>query len=113
MATNTYRQVPQSEVDTHIDDEQGEGINLDCTSTDPDVIWGIGCYIRRSPVKAARRLFKGRPEGYVSAAKALGAYAENKATAMRCRISGNITAAICYERICEDIYEGLPAFARW
>lgn len=43
----------------------------------------------------------------------LANYAANKATAMRNRLDGNIETALQYESICESIYEGLPATARW
>jgi len=91
------------------------GVNLDCCTTDPDVLWEIGRYIEKNPVKAARVLFKWRPEGYVRATRDLGRYAENKATAMRCRLPGGtgVVAAQGYELICDRIYDELPAFARW
>lgn len=43
----------------------------------------------------------------------LANYAANKATAMRSRLDGNIETALKYESICESIYNGLPAAARW
>jgi len=43
----------------------------------------------------------------------LARYAANLATAMRCRLDGNIQNAMKYEAICESIYNKLPEAARW
>jgi flagellar biosynthesis GTPase FlhF len=43
----------------------------------------------------------------------LANYAANKATAMSLRLAGKISAAMTYERICEDIYETLPNEVKW
>jgi len=43
----------------------------------------------------------------------LANYASNKATAMQCRLRGDIQAALMYEGIADRIYDGLPSFARW
>jgi hypothetical protein len=32
---------------------------------------------------------------------------------MLCRELGHIDSALMYERICDQIYDKLPAFARW
>ena len=89
-------------------------LNLD-SMNDPDLIWAIGRYIECNSKRVARILFPWRPKGYVKATKDLGRYAENKATAMRCRLPGGtgIEAARGYELICDHIFDGLPAFARW
>lgn len=55
----------------------------------------------------------GRRPRYTVLAADLGAYAINKATAMRCRERGDITAACVYETICDNIYETLPEDLRW
>jgi len=65
------------------------------------------------PIRFARTLFPDRPKGYVTATIALGCYASNKATAMQCRLRGEIQTAINYEGICERIYNRLPEYARW
>jgi hypothetical protein len=65
------------------------------------------------PIATARRLFADRPTGYVAATKQLGNYAANKATAIKCRLAGDIQAAIVYETICKQIYDFLPTFAKW
>lgn len=65
------------------------------------------------PVKTARKLFPTRPRGYVTATVDLGHYASNKSTAIQCRLTGNIQAALVYEKICETIYKILPDYARW
>ena len=51
--------------------------------------------------------------GYIGAVKALANYASNKATAMQCRLRGDIPAALTYETICDNIYAALPPCARW
>ena len=43
----------------------------------------------------------------------LANYAANKATAMRCRLEGNIQTALKYEQICDRIYNELPEWAKW
>lgn len=43
----------------------------------------------------------------------LAAYAINKATAMRQREQGNVSGALQYERIADDIYRKLPRLAQW
>jgi len=55
----------------------------------------------------------GRRKGGTRIAAQLAAYADNKATAMDCRRRGDITAAQIYEKICDDIYDRLPADLRW
>jgi hypothetical protein len=58
-------------------------------------------------------LFPGRGKGVVTATHNLASYASNKATAMQCRIRGEIESAMMYEGICDRIYAKLPDFARW
>jgi hypothetical protein len=67
----------------------------------------------KSPLKVARYLFPGRPKGYVKVVKGLGAYAINKAVAIQAREDGRINTALKYERICENIFNKLPEWARW
>jgi hypothetical protein len=55
----------------------------------------------------------GRRKGSTRIAALLAAYADNKATAMDCRLRADITAAQIYEKICDDIYNRLPADLRW
>lgn len=88
-------------------------INLDCYSVDPDEL--ISWWSRYSVNQRTRgaELFPERPAGYVRATRDLANYASNKATAMRCRLNGDVGAAMMYESICERIFNGLPAFARW
>jgi len=65
-----------------------------------------------APRTIARRMF-GQERGAVRATKDLHHYAWNKITAMQCRLRGEVTTAVHYEAICDRIYDGLPAFARW
>jgi len=58
-------------------------------------------------------MFPDRPRGYVAATRSLAHYAYNKSTAMRCRLKGDINAALNYEAICERIYDNLPDYAKW
>lgn len=55
--------------------------------------------------------FSGR--GAKRAASDLACYASNKATAMNCRLRGEINTALLYEGICDSIYDNLPEFAKW
>lgn len=43
----------------------------------------------------------------------LGMYAEDKATAMRLRVEGDIPAALSFENACDHTYKKLPDWARW
>jgi len=86
--------------------------NLDCMTTDPDVLWAFAESLR-APRKSAARLFPDKPRGYVRATAQLKAYAYNKATAMRCREKGDVQAASIYETICDRIYSELPEYASW
>lgn len=65
------------------------------------------------PIAFARQLFPNAPKGFVRTTKDLGNYASNKATAMRCRLNGEINTAMSYEIICDRIFDGLPEYARW
>ena len=61
----------------------------------------------------ARAIFPDRPKNYVRVASHLKNYACNKAVAMKCRIDGDINAALVYEGICDRIYNDLPTWAKW
>ena len=70
--------------------------------------------VQRNPVTVARELFPRRWKGYVRGTKDLAAYANNKATAIQCRLRGDIQAALIYEMICDQIYTRLsPYFRTW
>ena len=87
-------------------------INLDCM--DQDDLWTFWSATKGvRPIKAAREAFPERPKGYVTAFKDLGHYAANKATAISCRLAGDVERALSYERIADSIYADLPEFARW
>ena len=51
-------------------------------------------------------------KGYTTIAGNIRNYAVNRYTAMKCRERGDITTALLYERICDDIYKRLPADLR-
>ena len=74
-------------------------------------IWQRSNSVR--PIRFAREMFPTKPAGYVRAARDLGHYVSNKATAMRCRLAGQIQTAVAYEDICDRIYNQLPEYARW
>ncbi len=63
--------------------------------------------------KDAEWLVGDRRKGFTNVAAALANYACNKAVAMSCRISGDITAALIYEQHCDLSYERIPADLRW
>lgn len=52
-------------------------------------------------------------KGSVNTVGLLACYASNKATAMSCRLRGDIQSALVYEGIADNIYQRLPAQARW
>ena len=89
-----------------------DDVNLD--GMFPDDLWAFWQRTNSvRPIAFARQLFPTSPKGYVRAAKDLGNYAANKATAMKLRADGNIPRALDYENICERIYSQLPEYARW
>ena len=63
--------------------------------------------------RVAWQVFPNGGKGTRNATGDLACYASNKATAIACRLRGDIATALSYERICDSIYEGLPAWARW
>ena len=93
--------------------------NLDDMTTDPRVLWDFGIKLERATIRSkesfanAQRLFGRTDTAARKAARSFGHYAANKATAMRCRIAGDVQAALIYEAICDQIYSGLPEFAKW
>jgi hypothetical protein len=71
-------------------------------------------YHRTGP-KRAKEIFGSNPlpPHYVRVTWDLANYACNKAVAMGCRLKGQIDTAISYEKICDQIYDRLPLYARW
>lgn len=68
---------------------------------------------QRPTRKDAEELVGDRRKGYTTIAGKLAGYASNKATAIRCRLKGQIDAATSYEAICDRIYERIPEDLRW
>jgi hypothetical protein len=62
--------------------------------------------------QCAKQWFPGM-EGMFEHARNVRHYLYNKKAAMYCRKNGNIQDALKYERICDQIYNDLPAIARW
>lgn len=89
--------------------------NLDCMH-EMDLLEFSRHHIHGVGFKA---LFPGREVGAiglpspVSATVDLAHYAQLKATAMQCRLRGEIPRALTYEGLCEKLYESLPEWARW
>ncbi len=84
--------------------------NLDAMN--PEELWALWAkwrYAKRSDAVA----LVGPRKGYTVLVGNLAGYASNKATAMNCRIRGDIPAAQVYESICESIYSELPEDCRW
>lgn len=82
--------------------------NIDCMTGEE-----LRAFYDKPSVTLARELFPNRQKGYVRVTKDCQAYAINKCIAMQCRTEGRIAIAQNYERICDDIYNTLPAFAQW
>ena len=76
-------------------------------------LWELWEQCYHNPRRTALLWFPERPEGYVRTATDLSHYACNKSVAMKYRAKGEISVAELYEKICENIYDKLPAFARW
>lgn len=86
--------------------------NLDCmTETDLMSFWQLHHCGRNR--KAAQSLIGDRRKGYTKLAGNLAAYACNKASAMACRLRGDIQTASIYEHHCELLYWELPTDLRW
>ena len=85
--------------------------NLDCM--EKTELWEFWKITHFSPHKTARELFPDRPKFYVIATKDLGHYAANKSIAMDRRARGDITRALVYEKIADNVYSKLPEFAKW
>lgn len=85
--------------------------NLDAMTADELMsFWGRYRFGERA---ACAELIGDKRKGYTLLAGNLGAYAINKATAMACRVRGDIPAALIYEKICDHIYDDLPDDCRW
>ena len=81
---------------------------------EPGDLLGFWVKYQRNGKRAdCAELLGGRFPGYTVVAGDLGAYAANKATAIRCRLEGHVDRAMVYEDICDRIYQGLPDRARW
>lgn len=63
--------------------------------------------------KDAEELIGDRRKGFTTLSGRLAGYASNKATAITCRLRGDIQAAQVYEGICDAIYERIPEDLRW
>lgn len=84
--------------------------NLDAMT--PDDLWEFSTKYSRAGRSACEALV-GKRTGYTVIAHRLANYACNKAVAMRCRLRGDISAAMMYETICDGIYVKLPEDCRW
>lgn len=56
---------------------------------------------------------EGRAKGTSSAVAHLASYAANKATAISCRLRGDIQSALMYEGFADASYKKLPEWSRW
>lgn len=68
---------------------------------------------RHNRGRKVRELFPTGGKGSRRATADLANYASNKATAMQCRLRGDIAVALSYETICDRIYSELPEGAQW
>lgn len=90
-------------------------INLDGLCINPATYWAFWNEHKRATMESRIALFgeHAKDKGAAKATKAYANYAANKATAMECRLRGDIQGALMYERICDNIYNALPDFAKW
>jgi len=85
-------------------------LNLDAMpAADLRRVWRLGAFF---PNIIADAWF-GKQAGRRVAIRHLRNYAINKAVAIGLRLDGNTQDALLYERICQDIYEDIPEFAKW
>ena len=91
--------------------DECEGVNLD-GETDPDLMefWSVAS---RNPGIVGKLLFPSQNKGRMRATRDLANYASNKATAMTCRVRGDIQAAKIYEHCADLCYNDLPEWAKW
>lgn len=83
-------------------------LNLDCANQ--DYLMSFWAHYQRG--RHHKQLFPEGGRGTSRATADLACYASNKATAMSCRLRGDINTAIMYEGICDRIYAALPEWAR-
>ena len=76
-------------------------------------LWAFWKRYARPSRKDAEELIGDRRNGFTVLSGRLAGYASNKATAMSCRVRGDIAAAMTYEGICDGIYERIPEDLRW
>ena len=93
--------------------ERWAGFNPDaCPDPNEPHFWA--CEISDDPLRCAAAIF---PKAEVGPAKRaviqIGWYCAMKRKAMMFRLSGNIPAALRFERECEITYQALPEWARW
>lgn len=67
--------------------------------------------LSKRPRREGRKLFPDRPTGYQRAAEDLACFACNVATAIACRLRGDIQAAQVYEHNATLSYIRLPVYA--
>jgi hypothetical protein len=84
--------------------------NLDAVNT-PESLMAFWAMHQQG--RQYRKVFPEGGKGTKRAVADLANYASNKATAIGCRLRGDIGSAIMYENICDGIYRKLPDFARW
>ncbi len=84
--------------------------NLDAQT--PEFLMNFWMKYQRPTRKNAAALV-GKRKGYTTLCGDLAGYASNRATAMQCRLRGDIQAALIYESICDRIYSELPSDLRW
>lgn len=107
MRDTIYARDPNPSTDTGISENNVP--NLDTMARkDLGAFWA-----RHQRGRNRKELFPAGGKGTVTATSALANYAINKATAMDCRLKGDIVAAQCYELACDLCYKRLPAWAQW
>lgn len=85
--------------------------NLDCMSEDE--LMAFWKRYSRPSRKDAEALIGDRCKGFTTMCGRLAGYAANKATAISCRLRGDIQVALSYENICDAIYDRIPEDIRW
>ncbi len=85
-------------------------LNLDCDAGGAPYLMAF--WFRYQGGQGYRELFPAGGKGTKRATADLANYASNKATAMSCRLRGDINTAVMYEDICDRIYARLPDWAK-
>lgn len=95
---------------SYTDAARGENNVPNLDAMEPDDLMAF--WKQHQAGRNSRALFLAGGTGTHNATADLANYASSKATAMQCRLRGDVESALMYEKICDGIYDRLPDWAR-